>query len=517
MVFRFSLLVSREQTEHPLRKTVVEKRIEQEILSSPDATSPGEQATSCSAFANSQACLNGTILGDRYKLESVVGVGGWSAVYKAVDLTLKRYVAVKVLHAHLTVHTESVQRFRQEAEAVSRIVHTNLAAVYDFGLIGQQQPYIVMELVEGKTLAEILEQQGPLSGKRALPLFIQLCDGLALAHANGIIHRDIKPSNIMIVVDQTGWESAKLVDFGLVKSLADTGLHHTTSGQTVGTPAYMSPEQCMGLKVDEGTDIYALGCCLYESLTGHKPFDDQTPLGYMYKHLVETPQAMNSFCPDLPYLLVQAVEHALARDREDRFSSIRDFAQALENAETTITGRKSVAPMWTRRKMHAGKILPLAVLFVIVTAVTAASLVWQLHYKGMYLQSTFQPGKEPRQAELPAVQSQTAAGKAVAVSGSAARSSGTGAQQVITLGSFYPCQGPYLLDRLRIGMKLNEAKQRGSDIRGLEPIWVRMDANANRKQAQSVKWDVDFLDSKLVIQPISDAQRQQVTVIETKR
>jgi serine/threonine protein kinase len=283
-----------------------------------------------SAFLRSRACLVGTMLGQRYRIDSLLGLGGWSAVYKGADLTLGRSVAVKILHSHLIV-SSSVHRFRREAEVVSKLVHPNLTVIHDFGLTDDQQPYMVMELVVGNSVADLLDQGKQFAVEEAVNVVAQIADALQMVHDVGLVHRDIKPSNIMLTVGNDSHGCPKLLDFGLVK-VVEGAAQRTATGETVGTPAYMSPEQCKGDKLDARSDVYSLGCVLYEMITGKMAFDGANAFECMHKHFVDLVEPMSKCRPDLR--IDRAVEDvvacAMALEPGDRFASMRQFKEALQ-------------------------------------------------------------------------------------------------------------------------------------------------------------------------------------------
>lgn len=214
------------------------------------------------------------VINGRFRIEEPVGIGGWSMVYRARDEKLQRLVAVKLLHLPLASDQEKRRRFENEARAASRLSHPNIVATYDYGLTPMGQPYIVMEHLEGETLADRLKRSGKLSPAQAVEIFKQAAEGLAYAHFRGLVHRDIKPSNLFITEGTVGGCTVKIVDFGLAKSLGPAGeiSEITSTGQTIGSPAYMSPEQCLGEKLDGRSDVYSLTCSLFESMAGVKPF-----------------------------------------------------------------------------------------------------------------------------------------------------------------------------------------------------------------------------------------------------
>lgn len=279
----------------------------------------------------------GTTFADRYEILERIGSGGWSRVYKAHHTVLRRTVALKLLHSYLAEDPEKVRRFRQEAEAISQLVHPNIVTIYDSGCI-DGQPYIIMDYHEGRTLDDIVRGGDTLSVEGFRRVFVQVCDALAAAHEQGIIHRDLKPGNILLMNDHDRPDFVKLLDFGLAKLLAPDGelmtAHHTQTGHTLGTPAYMSPEQCSGQKLGPHSDIYALGCLMYESLTGQKAFRGSTQLEIMQRHLYEVPPPFSTARPDLtlPSEVETIVFKALAKKPEQRFENVKELQQAIERA-----------------------------------------------------------------------------------------------------------------------------------------------------------------------------------------
>src|SRR5215211_1824066 len=227
--------------------------------------------------------LEGRILDGRYQLGSLLGAGGMASVYLASDRVLERQVAVKVLSPSDAQDPLFVERFRREAHAAARLSHPNIVAVFDSGS-DADQPYLVMEYVPGESLAQLLHRQGRLAPRRAVELAIQVCAALAAAHAQGLVHRDIKPANVLVGPDG----QVKVTDFGIVKAAAATTL--TGTGTVLGTAAYLSPEQAQGHPVDARSDLYSLGCVLYELLCGSPPFGsgaDHAPVAVATRHLYQ--------------------------------------------------------------------------------------------------------------------------------------------------------------------------------------------------------------------------------------
>jgi CheY-like chemotaxis protein len=275
----------------------------------------------------------GTTFAERYSVLSTLGRGSTGIIYKAQHLFLNRLVALKVLHPQLVSEAESVARFKREAQAVSGLSHPNIIAVYDFGITPAGLPYLVMDYSEGQSLAQLIAERGKLSFNEALPLFIQTCEALAHAHACGIIHRDIKPGNMLIVTGDDGKDQLKIVDFGIAKMPAGgEAMQITQNGDVLGSPLYMSPEQCMGADLDARTDIYSLGCVMYTVLVGQEPFVGENVLDTMYRRTVEEPRPFGELRSDLvvPSAMEQVVMKALRRERDKRYQSMRALQADLE-------------------------------------------------------------------------------------------------------------------------------------------------------------------------------------------
>jgi serine/threonine protein kinase len=246
-------------------------------------------------------------------------------VYKAYDPTLDRFVALKVLAPHLVWEEEFVERFLREARAAARLKHPNIVTIYDVGRSSGWY-YFAMDYVEGRTLAEIIQQQGAASAEEALRIARPLAQALDYAHGQGLIHRDIKPSNI--VVDEEG--NITLTDFGIARAGQATRL--TRAGTVMGTPEYMAPEQAQGDEVDRRTDQYALGVVIYEMLAGNAPFEGESTPTILYKVVHEAPPPLQAARPDLPQAATRVLVRALAKQRQERYGSCGEFVDALELA-----------------------------------------------------------------------------------------------------------------------------------------------------------------------------------------
>ncbi|MBX9669010.1 MAG: protein kinase [Candidatus Obscuribacterales bacterium] len=278
-----------------------------------------------------------TPLQDKYEFIASIGAGGAGVIYKAKQLPIGRLVAIKMIHSHLMTPT-AVKRFQQEATTVGTLSHPNIIAVYDFGVSEGDQPFMVMDYIDGTPLSKVLDDLGALPTKMAISIAMQLCDGLAHAHARNILHRDLKPSNIMMVPLETGGpDLVKILDFGLAKMIYGADEEEgkdqiTKTGETVGTPAFMSPEQVMGKTLDRRTDIYSLGCVLYHCLTARPPFVGRTRMETMLQQLNQQPSPINgageetAVDPQIEEIVLKLLE----KNPDDRFQTMMDVKEALE-------------------------------------------------------------------------------------------------------------------------------------------------------------------------------------------
>ncbi len=255
-----------------------------------------QNRTVASSLPKTPTDLRGQIVSGKYSIEEKLGEGGMGSVYQAYDGLMKRVVAIKLLNQDREISNEGLQRFQQEATATSTLNHSNIVRVHDFSVCDIHGPYLVMDLIDGEPLNCLISRKGRLDPQFVSDIIIQIADGLQHAHEKGIVHRDLKPSNILVVSEPGKPPTAQVVDFGIAKlqghNLEDLKL--TKTGEVFGSPLYMSPEQCLADKLDQRSDIYSLGCVMYEALSGEPPFKGRNFGETVIKHTKETPKAFPS-------------------------------------------------------------------------------------------------------------------------------------------------------------------------------------------------------------------------------
>ncbi|HKR60317.1 MAG TPA: serine/threonine-protein kinase, partial [Pyrinomonadaceae bacterium] len=276
----------------------------------------------------------------RFRIECEIGTGGMGTVYRATHLGLERPVAVKIIKREFAADRDVSDRFLREARTMARLRHSHAAMIFDAGTLPDGRHFIIMEFVEGTTLSQALARESRFSAEQAVKIAVQICDVLEEAHQLGIIHRDLKPSNIML--NERG---VRVLDFGVAKVLVSpdtTATHATTgSGQIVGTPRYMSPEQCLGQRVGARSDLYSLGVVLYEMLAGRPPFVDVLPSAVLVKQATAPPPPLPQMRPDISKQLALAVHTFLAKRPEDR---PRTAAAARALLEKSLVHRERELP-----------------------------------------------------------------------------------------------------------------------------------------------------------------------------
>jgi beta-lactam-binding protein with PASTA domain/predicted Ser/Thr protein kinase len=339
-------------------------------------------------------------LGGRYEIGALLGYGGMAEVHLGRDVRLDRDVAVKLLRPDLARDPAFQNRFRREAQSAAALNHPSIVAVYDTGEeeeAGAVVPYIVMEYVEGRTLRELVEEEGRLLPGRALEITAEVCDALEYSHRMGIVHRDIKPGNVMLTRDG----AVKVMDFGIARAVTASSATMTQTAAVIGTAQYLSPEQARGEHVDARSDLYSTGCLLFELLTGHPPFSGDSPVAVAYQHVRENPQPPSRDYPDIPPAADAIVLKALTKNPANRYQNAGEMREDIERAlsgrpvlatplladETAVLGPAAAAgstavlaptPLAGDRRRNRGWVyllLGLAVIAVFVAALLAARAV----------------------------------------------------------------------------------------------------------------------------------------------
>ncbi|AII07406.1 serine/threonine-protein kinase [Rhodococcus wratislaviensis] len=280
-------------------------------------------------------------LSSRYELGEILGFGGMSEVHLARDVRLSRDVAIKVLRADLARDPTFYLRFRREAQNAAALNHPAIVAVYDTGEAETDAgplPYIVMEYVDGDTLRDIVRSEGPMAPRRAMEVISDVCAALDFSHRNGIVHRDVKPANVMI--NRAG--AVKVMDFGIARAISDASSPMTQTAAVIGTAQYLSPEQARGEQVDARSDVYSLGCVLFEILTGEPPFKGDSPVAVAYQHVREDPQTPSAVNPDIPRELDSVILKAMSKNPANRYQTAADMRSDLVRV---LGGQRPSAPM----------------------------------------------------------------------------------------------------------------------------------------------------------------------------
>ncbi len=280
--------------------------------------------------------LLGSIFAEKYEILAVIGRGGMSTVYKARHTLMDSLVAIKILNSALVSDPLHMERFTKEAKTLSGLKHPNIVQVFDFGTFNESKPYLITELLQGESLADVLLASTIITPERAVNIFLQVCDGLSVLHKKGIVHRDLKAGNIFLVQDAEARDVVKILDFGIAKMLGEDNKDQklTKDGEVFGSPLYMSPEQCTGGKIDARSDIYSLGCVLYECLTGTPPHVGASPFETMNKQVNEPTLTLRGIAPELtiPGLLDELVTKALSKNPEQRQQNVEELKKSLLEA-----------------------------------------------------------------------------------------------------------------------------------------------------------------------------------------
>ena len=290
----------------------------------------------------------GTLLGNKYRLDRLIGRGGMGAVFAGVHTLTGRPVAVKVLHHEQVENADTAQRFLREARVVAGLKHPNVVDVLDLGEEPDRTVYMVLELLEGETFTRLLEREGPLSFERAAELLYPVMRALTWAHGRGVVHRDIKPDNLFLHRDAEGHVIPKVLDFGIAKALDEPGSTHVTqTGFVMGTPAYMSPEQAEGVpeRIGAASDVWSMGVVWYEALVGELPFGGPTPTAILLAVNAGRFTRLTKRIPALPVPVANAIDKALVRDVPRRHPDMGAFLDALQRASADVGREVPAAPV----------------------------------------------------------------------------------------------------------------------------------------------------------------------------
>jgi serine/threonine-protein kinase len=339
--------------------------------------------------------LLGQVLAGKYRMDERLNEGGMGAVYRGTHVLMDKTVAVKVLRPALAADEKIVARFSREARAASRISHPHAVSVTDFGESEDGVVFLVMEYLDGKTLKDIIRDEGPMALPRVVEIIRQVGGALDAAHEQGVVHRDLKSENIMLL-NSGGPNYSKVLDFGIAKIIEPTGEYDpglTAPDLVIGTPQYMSPEQCsQASEIDARSDLYSLGVIIYEMLVGHVPFTGQSPTAIMMKHLQDEPPSVFLERPDLPPAVGPVLHRAMAKRPEERYQHVGDLVKEL----TIAAGLESAAVPPARTTSGSNRI-------VVPTRSTAGSVVTELDEETMVRPRVAQrsvPDAAPRTNEM---------------------------------------------------------------------------------------------------------------------
>lgn len=333
------------------------------------------------------------VIDDRYELLCLIGEGGTGLVYKARDRQLDKIFALKLLRPELFSNTWVTKRFQHEIDAASALNHPNLVSVYGHGITEAGVPYLVMDYLPGESLADVLQRETFLEQEEALDVFLQICDGLLHAHQKGLVHLDLKPSNVILSRTEAGAIDVRVVDFGIVKIVSDhTDQKSAQADEICGSPQYMSPEQCQGDSVDARSDIYSLGCMMYETITGSAPFVSDSPLKLFVQHLSEKPKPMRDLCQGrkVDSKLAGIIFRCLEKNKNDRYQSTQKLYEDLlllkngnePKKDLTFIGRKLIQGSSLSGLVLICVCIP-CIIGIAIVAVYRNDLSWFLKYQGV--------------------------------------------------------------------------------------------------------------------------------------
>ncbi len=352
--------------------------------------------------------LIGKVIDGRFAVQSLLGTGATSSVYKALDSEKQRTVAIKVLHEHLAANETLLGRFQREAKSAKILSHPNIAAVCDYAVSTDGTPYLIMEFADGETLSDVLSRLGYLPADRAIAIFLQICAALSAAHERGVIHRDLKPSNVILSTLADGSDFVKVLDFGsaqMMPMLGDTVLRLTQTGELLGSLLYMSPEQCLEEDADERSDVYSLGCVMYEVLTGKPALAAKTAFETMNKHMSSMPNSFAIARPDLsfPRESEKITFRCIAKAPDARYQTIASLMSELEAISlTSIEPASSVSlrpvdaairPLNNQELSSAELNVKATATFILVFAVGAVitkAIVGQVFKDGLFGMNVYQ-------------------------------------------------------------------------------------------------------------------------------
>jgi serine/threonine protein kinase len=315
----------------------------------------GETLLPDEAFSNVEGDIPaGTQIGE-YRIESKLGEGGFGVVFKAIHPVIGKAAAIKVLNRQYSSNPQMVSRFIAEARAVNQIRHRNIIDIFSFGALPDGRQYYVMELLEGMPFDAWLAKNGRMAPEQAVPILRGIARALDAAHAKGIAHRDLKPENIFLGFDEDGVAQPKLLDFGIAKLMTDAASsgHKTRTGTPMGTPMYMSPEQARGQNVDHRTDIYSFGVLCFQVLTARYPFDGDSVMDILVKHMTEPPPRLSEIVPELGTAYDAAIFHMLAKKPEDRPATVVSAVEELQTASGVSGGTVALHSQRAAAMAHA--------------------------------------------------------------------------------------------------------------------------------------------------------------------